>query len=88
MVLGGVIIGGVAVALDKLGRTPREWAHYLERRALNHNPLITGSVDLAATSLRYADRLSWEGVRPAGWAGATVGRPSLVGESVQPRLIG
>jgi hypothetical protein len=88
MVLGGVIIGGVAVALDKFGRTPREWAPYLERRALNHNPLITGSIDLAATWLRYADRLSWEGVRPAGWAGATVGRPSLVGESVQPRLIG
>jgi hypothetical protein len=89
--LGGVIIGGVAVALDKFGRTPREWAPYLERRALNHNPLITGSVDLAAAWLRYADRLPWEGARPTGWAGAAVGRPSLVGERVpprRPRLIG
>jgi len=88
--LGG-LIGGVAVALDRLGRTPREWAPYLERRALNHNSLITGSVDLAAAWLRYADRLPWEGVRPTGWAGAAVGRPSLAGERVplrQRRLIG
>jgi len=82
VLLGAVIIGGVAVALDKLGRTPREWARYLERRALNHNPLITGSVDLAAAWLRYADRLPWEGVRPTGWVGAAVGRPSLAAERV------
>ena len=85
VLLGAVIIGGVAVALDRFGRTPREWAPYLERRALNHNPLITGSVDLAAAWLRYADRLPWEGVRPTGWAGAAVGRPSLAAERVPPR---
>src|SRR4029077_16078227 len=64
----------------------------LERRALNHNPLITGSLDLAAAWLRYADRLPWEGARPAGWAGAAVSRPSTVGERIPPpqipRLIG
>lgn len=73
------------MALDRFDRTPREWAPYLERRALNHNPLITGSVDLAAAWLRYADRLAWEGVRPAGWAGAAVGRPPLAGERVPPQ---
>jgi parallel beta-helix repeat protein len=56
----GVVAGGAmaAVVLHQLGRTPREWAPYLQRRALRHRPLIVNTVDLVARWLIYADRLA------------------------------
>ena len=47
-----------AVALHQVGRTPREWAPYLQRRALRHRPLIVDMADLVAGWLVHADRLA------------------------------
>jgi hypothetical protein len=56
----GAVTGGVAIGAVLLhtGRTPREWAPYLQRRALRHRPLIINTVDLVAAWLIYADRLA------------------------------
>jgi hypothetical protein len=56
----GAVAGSVAVGvvLCQLGRTPREWAPYLQRRALKHRPLIVNSLDLVAWWLIHADRLA------------------------------
>lgn len=60
LALLGTIAGGVGVAvvLTKIGRTPRQWAPYLQRRAEEHNPLIVGSVNLVAWWLNHADRMA------------------------------
>jgi hypothetical protein len=74
--LGAVTAGAVAGAvLTQLGRTPREWAPYLQRRALKHRPLIVGTVDLVAQWLIYADRLAPpRPFRPPAALGASVDR--------------
>jgi hypothetical protein len=56
----GAVTAGVALCaiLLQAGRTPREWAPYLQRRALGHRPLIVDTVDLVASWLIYADRLA------------------------------
>jgi hypothetical protein len=57
--LGAVAGGAMAgVVLTQIGRAPREWAPYLQRRALTHPPLIVDSVDLVAWWLIHADRLA------------------------------
>jgi len=57
--------------IDQVGRTPREWAPYIEHRARGHNPLIVDAAALTAKFLLLQDR----GMQPpAGplpeWAGA------------------
>jgi hypothetical protein len=52
---GGAVAG---VFLVQMGRTPREWAPYLQRRALRHRPLIVNTVNLVAWWLIHADRLT------------------------------
>jgi hypothetical protein len=39
------------------GAPPREWAPYLQRRAMEHRPLIVASTNLVAAWLLHADRL-------------------------------
>ena len=56
--LGAVAgVGMAGVFLYQAGRTPREWAPYLQRRALKHRPLIVNMVDAVAWWLIHADRL-------------------------------
>ena len=50
-------VAATCVMLIDVGRTPRQWAPYLERRANEHSPLIVGAVGLAAAWLNHADRL-------------------------------
>jgi hypothetical protein len=54
-VMAGVALGAILV---QAGRTPREWAPYLQRRALGHRPLIVDTIDVITSWLIYADRLS------------------------------
>ena len=49
---------GTAIVLNKVGRTPRQWAPYLQRRAVGHDPLIVNSVNLVAWWLNHADRMT------------------------------
>jgi hypothetical protein len=74
--LGAIGAGAAAgVVLWEAGRTPREWAPYLQRRALKHRPLIVNTVDLVAWWLIHADRLpSAEPVRLPARLGASAGR--------------
>ncbi len=63
----GLIFGlagaaGVLWFLDQAGRTPREWAPYLDRRATGHRAIITEGTALATNLLRSADRLDRVGV--------------------------
>jgi parallel beta-helix repeat protein len=51
-------VAAVAVFLWAADRTPREWAPYLQRRALRHNPVIVGAAEIAASWLASADRLA------------------------------
>ncbi|HEY0184036.1 MAG TPA: right-handed parallel beta-helix repeat-containing protein [Rhodopila sp.] len=77
--LGGVAGAATAgVILSHLGRTPREWAPYLQRRAAKHRPLIVNAADLVARWLIYADRLAppQPFTLPA-FAGATVSRSGI-----------
>ncbi len=55
----GTLAGGTAVCgfLVYAQRTPREWAPYLQRRALRHRPAIVETADLAAWWLDRADRM-------------------------------
>ncbi|HET8996029.1 MAG TPA: hypothetical protein VFN42_05115, partial [Acetobacteraceae bacterium] len=58
-VLGTVAAGaGTAVVLNRVGRTPRQWAPYLQRRAYEHRPLIVNSVNLVAWWLNHAGRMA------------------------------
>lgn len=63
----------VCVFLVHEGRTPREWAPYLQRRALRHRSLIVDAVDLAAWWLNHADRMV---------AAEPVALPAALGASV------
>jgi hypothetical protein len=67
-------LAGLAFAIDQVGRTPREIAPYLQRRAEHHNPIITHATALAAGALMAADRgprlqladlPTWIGASPA-----------------------
>lgn len=49
--------GGVLWFLDDQGRTPREWAPYLDRRAEGHRASITEGTALVTSYLVAADRL-------------------------------
>ncbi len=58
-IFGGLIAGGGLLwFLNKEGRTPREWAPYLDRRAQNHRASITDSTALVTGYLMAADRLT------------------------------
>jgi len=48
---------GLGVVLTQAQRTPREWAPYLQQRALRHRVGIVGPVDLLVGWLIHADRL-------------------------------
>lgn len=62
-VFAGLIAGGGLLwFLDQEGRTPREWAPYLERRADRHRSIIVDSTAMVADYLISADRLK----RPPG----------------------
>ena len=54
--LAAGVAAGVYV-ITEVGRAPRIWAPYLERRAAEHDPLITGAAGLAARWLLAVDRL-------------------------------
>lgn len=55
LLVGVAGLGGAAYGLDRIGRTPRQWAPYLERRAQDHRPLIVHAVAWLTTWLDYAD---------------------------------
>ena len=55
---GATGVAAASVVLYQIGRTPREWAPYLQRRAIGHRPLIVNAVDLATGWLIHADRLA------------------------------
>lgn len=78
--VGAITAGAAACAFVwQAGRTPREWAPYLQRRAMKHRPLIVDSVDLLARWLIYADRLSpAEPVKPPAVPGASAERSGAV----------
>lgn len=56
----GAIAAGIAVCvfLSLAGRTPREWAPYLQRRAEKHRAVIVQATDMVAQWLIYADRMA------------------------------
>ena len=55
--VGGGALGAVAWFLDDQGRSPREWAPYVERRASGHHPVIVEAASLLARALRRMDIL-------------------------------
>jgi parallel beta-helix repeat protein len=77
-VTGGAVAGAV---LYQIGRTPREWAPYLQLRALKHRPLIVNAVDLVAWWLIRADRLTLSEPFPLPASlGASVDRSGTIPE--------
>lgn len=77
LVLGcvGVLAGATVtwLVIAQVGRAPRIWAPYIERRASGHDPLIVGTAGLVARWLLAVDRLkspndlpwpSWVGANP------------------------
>lgn len=56
----GVILGGIgaAAALYEIGRTPRELAPFIERRASKHNDIITETAAFVSSTLIAADRMN------------------------------
>jgi len=70
-----IAAGGLAWFLDKQGRTPREWAPYLERRADRHRSVIVDSTAQVADYLLAVDRLvRTPGGNPPGVVGASAER--------------
>lgn len=71
LVLGAVVMllaaGGVAWALQAAGRTPREWAPYLDRRAEKHRWSIVEGTALVTRWLIHADRLGPDGALVPPW---------------------
>ena len=57
IVVGGGALGFVAWFLDDQGRSPREWAPYIERRASGNHPVIAEAASLLARTLRRMDIL-------------------------------
>ena len=58
----GIVVGGGALGiagwfLDDQGRSPREWAPYIERRASGNHPVIVEAGTLLARILRRMDIL-------------------------------
>ncbi len=86
-VVGLIALGGLAYALDRFGRTPREWAPYLDRRARNHNPIIVHTVSAVTAWLRYADGLPGAGQEAVTWTGASTDRPMLPTPPLEPRQL-
>ncbi|MGE0416025.1 MAG: hypothetical protein AB7O80_04395 [Acetobacteraceae bacterium] len=71
--VGGIVAGaGVLWFLNDAGRTPREWAPYLERRAEKHRAIIVDTTAFVANQLMRADRP----VRPQD-----IAVPSFIGAS-------
>lgn len=58
LVCGLIAGGGVLWFLHTEGRTPREWAPYLDRRAQGHRSSITDPTALVADYLLAADRMT------------------------------
>ena len=56
-VAGVAAVVAVGALLSQAGRTPREWAPYVQRRGSGHNPLIVNATAFAAAWLTRADRL-------------------------------
>jgi parallel beta-helix repeat protein len=67
-------LGALAAVITVAGRTPREWAPYLQHRAAGHNPLITGAANAVACFLLQQDRAAPLAITPPAWAGAAAGR--------------
>ena len=57
VLVGGGALGAVGWFLDDQGRSPREWAPYVERRASGNHPVIVEAVLLVARALRRMDVL-------------------------------
>ncbi|VXC21413.1 right-handed parallel beta-helix repeat-containing protein [Massilia sp. 9I] len=83
----GLAVAGAALFwLQGEGVTPRALAPYLQQRAAGHNPLITGTGDWMAESLRSIDRGAEDLYVPANLvigaqplpAGSAAGAPRLV----------
>lgn len=81
-------VAAICLILTNIGRTPRQWVPYLERRASEHSPLIVGAVDLVAAWLNHAGRMSAGapfllpaslGASPARSGPAATGRMRIVG---------
>ncbi len=72
IVLGGAALGGVAWFIDDQGRSPREWAPYIERRASGNHPVFVEAASLMARYLRRMDVLR---------RGEDVAIPSAIGAS-------
>jgi parallel beta-helix repeat protein len=82
----------VTYTIEKQGRTPREWAPYLVRRAEGNNPLIVGATKVVGRLLDYMDRvpdrpprvqLAWFGAKRDAVAGTGPNRANAL-----PRLVG
>ena len=83
--VGGVLAGGGLLwFLNQEGRTPREWAPYLERRADRHRSIIVDSTSLVADTLLSMDRLARQpgGATPTG-IGAAPERSGIGGGRVR-----
>lgn len=78
VVLGGAAAGGVGWYLMDIGRTPREWAPYLQQRAAGNHWIFVTVAGKVAGFLEAADRLERAG-EPAipPQAGASVVRSGV-----------
>jgi parallel beta-helix repeat protein len=77
----GATAAAAGVVLYQAGRTPSEWAPYLQRRALKHRPLIVDTVGLVAQWLIYADRIAVPApFKLPAFLGASVDRSGAVPE--------
>jgi nitrous oxidase accessory protein NosD len=80
LVAGGAAAGGVGWYLMELGRTPREWAPYLQQRASGNHWLIvmvTGKVAGYLTAMDRLERTGEPSLPPQ--AGASVVRSGVAG---------
>ena len=75
MISGMIGAGGLLWFLHQSERTPREWAPYLERRAMGHRGQMVAATGLVSQWLLHADRLQRDDeiVIPAN-VGASVAR--------------
>lgn len=80
-VFASLMAGGTLLwFLHDQGRTPREWAPYLERRAQGHRGSITGGTALVADYLMWVDRLERRvPIEPPAQVGASPIRSGTAG---------
>ncbi len=89
--IAGAGAAGAAYTIERQGRTPREWAPYLVRRAEGH-PFIVNATAVVARLLYYMDRVPGGPRRvQLAWFGAK--RDAAVGAgphpaNALPRLVG